>query len=382
MASKYERITDLYLQTADEVATPEAWPRFLTTACYNFRLSFDKQVLLFAQRPDATAVLPIEGRQGWNQRFGRWVNRGSKGIAILDSDSNGQARIKYYFDNTFDAYLYQLVENKQKFIAQIMTSKAPARIADDVDETALSYSEIKALATGNPLIIEKCNLDVEVSKLNMLKANHLNQRFALENLVLRKYPADIAKLTEAIAGYEKDVATAHAHPKPAEGFIGMEIMGTHYSEKEAAGRAVINACTELQGSDSILLGRYRGFSMSLQYDAAHTDYKLTMKGAMSHTISLGADIFGNITRMDNLIDGLAKELAEYQAALQDTHTQLANAKAEMETPFAKEAELAEKSARLKELNILLNMDQKDKTLMDDAPEEDFPDKEKSRSVER
>ena len=139
----------------------------------------------------------------------------------------------------------------------------------------------------------------------------------------------------------------------------MEIMGTHYSEKEAAGKAVINACTTLQGSDSVPLGQYRGFSMSLQYDAAHTDYKLTMKGAMSHTISLGADIFGNITRMDNLVDGVAKELERYRTALQDTHTQLANAKAEMETPFAKEAELAEKSARLKELNILLNMDQKD-----------------------
>ena len=238
------------------------------------------------------------------------------------------------------------------------------------------------IATGNPLIIEKCNLDVEVSKLNMLKANHLNQRFALENLVLRKYPAEIAKLTEAIAGYEKDVATAQAHSKPAEGFAGMEVMGTHYSEKEAAGKAVIRACTELQSADPIPLGQYRGFSMSLQYDAAHTDYKLTMKGAMSHTISLGADVFGNITRMDNLVDGLAKELAEYRAALQDTRTQLANAKAEMETPFAKEAELAEKSARLKELNILLNMDQKDKTLLDDAPEEDSQDKGKSRSVER
>ena len=308
------------------------------------------------------------------QRLGRIVRQGNQ---------NPEVEIfRYVTENTFDAYLYQLVENKQKFIAQIMTSKAPARIADDVDETALSYSEIKALATGNPLIIEKCNLDVEVSKLNMLKANHLNQRFALENMVLRKYPADIAKLTEAIAGYEKDVATAQAHPKPAEGFVGMEVMGTHYSEKEAAGKAVIRACTELQSADPIPLGQYRGFSMSLQYDAAHTDYKLTMKGAMSHTISLGADVFGNITRMDNLVDGLSKGLAEYQAALQDTRTQLANAKAEMETPFAKETELAEKSARLKELNILLNMDQKDKTLLDEAPEEDSPDKEKSRSVER
>ena len=308
------------------------------------------------------------------QRLGRIVRQGNQ---------NPEVEIfRYVTENTFDAYLYQLVENKQKFIAQIMTSKAPARIADNVDETALSYSEIKALATGNPLIIEKCNLDVEVSKLNMLKANHLNQRFALENMVLRKYPADIAKLTEAIAGYEKDVATAQAHPKPAEGFVGMEVMGTHYSEKEAAGKAVIRACTELQSADPIPLGQYRGFSMSLQYDAAHTDYKLTMKGAMSHTISLGADVFGNITRMDNLVDGLSKGLAEYQAALQDTRTQLANAKAEMETPFAKETELAEKSARLKELNILLNMDQKDKTLLDDALEQDSTDREQPRSMER
>ena len=308
------------------------------------------------------------------QRLGRIVRQGNQ---------NPEVEIfRYVTESTFDSYLYQLVENKQKFIAQIMTSKAPARIADDVDETALSYSEIKALATGNPLIIEKCNLDVEVSKLNMLKANHLNQRFTLENLVLRKYPADIAKLTEAIAGYEKDVATAQAHPKPAEGFIGMEIKGTHYSEKEAAGRAVINACTELQGSDPVPLGQYRGFSMSLQYDAAHTDYKLTMKGAMSHTISLGADIFGNITRMDNLVDGLAKEQAEYQAALQDTRTQLANAKAEMGTPFAKEAELAEKSERLKELNILLNMDQKDSTLLDEDPKQDEQEKCNQRGYVR
>ena len=308
------------------------------------------------------------------QRLGRIVRQGNQ---------NPEVEIfRYVTENTFDAYLYQLVENKQKFIAQIMTSKAPARIADDVDETALSYSEIKALATGNPLIIEKCNLDVEVSKLNMLKANHLNQRFALENLVLRKYPADITKLTEAIAGYEKDVATAQAHPKPAEGFIGMEIKGTHYSEKEAAGRAVINACTELQGSDAISLGQYRGFSMSLQCDAAHTDYRLTMKGAMSHTISLGADIFGNITRMDNLVDGMAKELERYRTALQDTHTQLESAKAEMETPFAKEAELAEKSARLKELNILLNMDQRDNSLLDEGPYDKYPEQGKSKDFER
>ena len=263
-----------------------------------------------------------------------------------------------------------------------MTSKAPARIADDVDETALSYSEIKALATGNPLIIEKCNLDVEVSKLNMLKANHLNQRFSLENMVYRRYPAKIAELKEQIAGYEKDVATAQAHPKSTENFVGMELYGTHHTEKEAAGRAIISACKDLQGSEPVQLGQYRGFSLSLQYISANTDYKLTIKGAMSHTISLGADIFGNITRMDNVVDGLTKELEAYRAVLQDTQNQLANAKAEMETPFAREKELAEKSARLKELNILLNMDQKDRSVLDDGPAEESPEKEKQREQER
>ena len=308
------------------------------------------------------------------QRLGRIVRQGNQ---------NPEVEIfRYVTENTFDAYLYQLVENKQKFIAQIMTSKAPARIADDVDETALSYSEIKALATGNPLIIEKCNLDAEVSKLNMLKANHLNQRFSLENMVYRRYPAKIAELKEQIAGYEKDVATAQAHPKSSENFVGMEIYGTHHTEKEDAGRAIINACTDLQGSKPVQLGQYRGFSLSLQYDAAHTDYKLTIKGALSHTISLGADIYGNITRMDNVVDGLVKELEAYQAVLQDTQTQLANAKAEMETPFAREKELAEKSARLKELNILLNMDQKDRSMLDSTADQDFADKEKSKEYER
>ena len=294
------------------------------------------------------------------QRLGRIVRQGNQ---------NPEVEIyRYVTENTFDAYLYQLVENKQKFIAQIMTSKAPARIADDVDETALSYSEIKALATGNPLIIEKCNLDVEVAKLNMLKANHLNQRFALENLVLRKYPAKIAELTEIIAGFEKDMSIAQANPKSAEGFVGMEIQGTYHSEKETAGKAILAACTGLGESDSIPLGQYRGFSMTLLYDAVHADYKLTLKGVLSHTTSLGADVFGNITRLDNLVDSMEKNLGAYREALQDTRNQLENAKVELAMPFAKEAELAEKSERLKELNILLNMDQQENLLLPEITE--------------
>ena len=295
------------------------------------------------------------------QRLGRIVRQGNE---------NEEVEIyRYVTEGTFDAYLYQLVENKQKFIAQIMTSKAPVRVADDVDETALSYSEIKALATGNPLIIEKCNLDMEVARLNMLKASHLNQVYALEELVHRKYPAEITRLTERIAGYEKDVELAKAHPKAQEGFCGMEVEGKHYAEKEDAGKAIIDVCTKMTGSDAVLLGQYRGFSMVLAYDGMSNEYRITLKGTLSHTVTLGADVFGNITRLDNALENLAGNLDAERAKLEEAKVQLENARTELATPFAREEELAEKTARLKELNILLNMDEKDKTLIDEAPDE-------------
>ena len=295
------------------------------------------------------------------QRLGRIVRQGNE---------NEEVEIyRYVTEGTFDAYLYQLVENKQKFIAQIMTSKAPVRVADDVDETALSYSEIKALATGNPLIIEKCNLDMEVARLNMLKASHLNQVYALEELVYRKYPEEITRLTERIEGYEQDVALAAAHPKAQEGFCGMEVDGKHYTEKEDAGKAIIDVCTRMTGSDAVLLGQYRGFSMVLAYDGRSNEYRITLKGTLSHTVTLGADVFGNITRLDNALENLAGSLQAEQNSLEETKTQLENARTELAAPFAREEELAEKTARLKELNILLNMDEKDKTLMDDTPDE-------------
>lgn len=295
------------------------------------------------------------------QRLGRIVRQGNE---------NEEVEIyRYVTEGTFDAYLYQLVENKQKFIAQIMTSKAPVRVADDVDETALSYSEIKALATGNPLIIEKCNLDMEVARLNMLKASHLNQVYALEELVYRKYPEEITRLTELIEGYGQDVALAAAHPKAQEGFCGMEVDGRHYAEKEDAGKAIIDVCTRMTGSDAVLLGQYRGFSMVLAYDGRSNEYRITLKGTLSHTVTLGADVFGNITRLDNALENLAGSLEAEQNRLVETRGQLENARAELQTPFAREAELAEKTKRLKELNILLNMDEKDKTLMDDGPDE-------------
>ena len=295
------------------------------------------------------------------QRLGRIVRQGNE---------NEEVEIyRYVTEGTFDAYLYQLVENKQKFIAQIMTSKAPVRVADDVDETALSYSEIKALATGNPLIIEKCNLDMEVARLNMLKASHLNQVYALEELVYRKYPEEITRLTELIAGYEKDVALAAAHPKAQEGFCGMEVEGRHYTEKEDAGKAIIDVCTRMTGSDAVLLGQYRGFSMVLAYDGRSNEYRITLKGTLSHTVTLGPDVFGNITRLDNALENLAGSLQAEQNSLEETKAQLENARTELAAPFAREEELAEKTDRLKELNILLNMDEKDKTLLDDTPDE-------------
>ena len=295
------------------------------------------------------------------QRLGRIVRQGNE---------NEEVEIfRYVTEGTFDAYLYQLVENKQKFIAQIMTSKAPVRVADDVDETALSYSEIKALATGNPLIIEKCNLDMEVAKLNMLKASYLNQRYSLEELVLREYPADIARITERIAGYEKDVALAAAHPKGQEGFCGMVIEGKQYAEKEDAGKAIIDVCSKMTGSDAVLLGEYRGFSMVLAYDGISNEYRITLKGTLSHTVTLGADVFGNIARLDNALENLVGSLQAEQSSLEETKGQLENARAELGAPFAREEELAEKTARLNELNVLLKVDEKDKTLIDSVPDE-------------
>ena len=308
------------------------------------------------------------------QRLGRIVRQGNL---------NPEVEIfRYVTEGTFDAYLYQLVENKQKFIAQIMTSKAPVRVADDVDETALSYSEIKALATGNPLIIEKCNLDMEVGKLNMLKASYLSQKYALEDMVLKKYPETITRLTERIAGYEQDLQLATAHRKPQEGFAGITILEQLYADKEAAGKAILDVCTKMTGSDAVFLGQYRGFSLVLSYDGPSNEYRMTMKGTLSHTAVLGADVFGNLTRMDNVIDGLSGKLEAVRAELADTQVQLENARTELAAPFAKEAELAEKTARLKELNILLNMDQKDKSLIDDVPDEDTPERSRSKGLER
>ena len=308
------------------------------------------------------------------QRLGRIVRQGNQ---------NPEVEIyRYVTENTFDAYLYQLVENKQRFVAQVMTSKTPVRAADDVDETALSYSEIKALATGNPLIIEKCNLDMEVSKLNVLKASHMSQKYALEDMVHRRYPAAIAELTERMAGMEQDAALVDANPRLQEGFVGMEIGGTMQMDKEQAGKAIIDSCTAMMGTESAYLGRYRGFDMTVYYDSLKNQYRLSLKGTLSHAITLGGDILGNITRMDNALANIAGEVELLRAEIADNQEQMERARADMEAPFSKEDELTQKTARLKQLNILLNMDQKDKNLIDDSPEAEALEMQKVRGQAR
>ena len=295
------------------------------------------------------------------QRLGRIVRQGNQ---------NPEVEIfRYVTEGTFDAYLYQLVESKQRFIAQIMTSKLPARAAEDVDETALSYAEIKALATGNPQIIEKCNLDMEVSKLNMLRASHLSQRYALEELVLRKYPAEIKELNERIAGYEQDNARLAEHPKPAEGIAPMVLNGVIYTERENAGKAIIHACTHMNGAETIPVGSYRGFDMALNYDSKTNEFHMTLKGSLSHTAVLGADAGGNVTRIDNVLEKIDERLESTRSQLAHTSEQLENARTEMVAPFPKEAELAEKTRRLNELNVLLNLNEPDRVVMSEEPDE-------------
>ena len=200
--------------------------------------------------------------------------------------------------------------------------------------------------------------------------------------MLRKYPETITRLKERIAGYEQDIQLVQAHPKPKEDFVGMEIDGTVITDKEAAGKAILDICTKMTGSDAVALGSYRGFSLVLAYNGTSNEYRMTMKGTLSHTVVLGADVFGNITRMDNALDGFETRLDAVREELADTEKQLANAREEMNAPFAKEEELAQKTARLKELNILLNMDQKDRSILDDEPEEESPEKPKVRDYAR
>ena len=271
----------------------------------------------------------------------------------------------YVTENTFDSYLYQLVESKQKFIGQIMTSKSPVRSAEDIDETALSYAEIKALCTGNPYIKEKMDLDIDVQRLRLMKASHLSQRYALEDQIIKKFPQEIASYEQVMQGLEADIATAKEHTHPNEdGFSPMVIESVAHSNKKAAGSAILEVCHNMTSPDPIPLGRYRGFAMQLHFDSMKREYIITLQGQLSYPVSLGTDIFGNIQRLDNVIDSLPERVENCRALLENVHQQLEAAKVEAQAPFPREEELKTKSARLDELNILLNLDKKENEIVD------------------
>lgn len=296
------------------------------------------------------------------QRSGRIVRQGNE---------NPQVDIyRYVTEQTFDAYLYQLVEGKQKFASQIMTSKSPVRSAEDIDETALSYAEIKMLATGNPYIKEKMDLDIQVQKLKMLKSNFLSEKYGLEDKVIKFYPQQIAYLKSRVEGLTKDVETAKLHPKPIdEQPLGMMVSGVSYSEKVEAGQAIINACKSMNSPDAIPLGEYRGFQMELYFDTVQRNYVVKLKGETSRDVPLGDDSHGNIVRIDNGIERFEEALADTKNSLENTEKQFETAKQEIEKPFAKEEELRAKTARLDELNILLNMDKKENEIVGGEPDE-------------
>ena len=296
------------------------------------------------------------------QRSGRIVRQGNE---------NPKVDIyRYVTEQTFDAYLYQLVEGKQKFASQIMTSKSPVRSAEDIDETALSYAEIKMLATGNPYIKEKMDLDIQVQKLKMLKSNFLSEKYGLEDKVIKFYPQQIAYLKSRVEGLTKDVETAKLHPKPIdEQPLGMTVSGVSYSEKAEAGQAIINACKSMNSPDAIPLGEYRGFQMELYFDTVQRNYLVKLKGETSRDVPLGDDSHGNIVRIDNGIERFEETLADTKNSLENTEKQFETAKQEIEKPFAKEEELKAKTARLDELNILLNMDKKENEIVGGEPDE-------------
>ncbi len=290
------------------------------------------------------------------QRAGRIIRQGNK---------NEEVHIfRYVTENTFDAYLYQILENKQRFISQIMTSKSPVRSAEDIDETALSYAEVKALATGNPYIKEKMDLDIQVSRLKLLKANHLSQRYALEDSLIKYFPQRQKYLEERITGYERDFSTYQAQlqalqqkeVKEESKFAGMTIYGTQFTEKALAGNAILEACMQLTSSDPQELGSYMGFEMILSFDAFQKQHMITLQGALSYKTSLGSDVHGNITRINNLLNDLPDHITSYKEELKNLLQQIETAKEQVKMPFVKEEELQTKSARLAELNILLNMD--------------------------
>ena len=303
-----------------------------------------------------------------------------EGRIIRQGNENPEVDIySYVTEGTFDAYLYQLVESKQKFISQIMTSKSPVRSAEDVDEQALSYAEIKALASGNPMIKEKMDLDIEVSKLKLLKANHLSQKYALEDAISKGFPKQIAETQARIAGYGADIATVKENTHPnADGFSPLTLAGVTYADKKEAGAALLTMCQTMLSPEATQIGSYRGLTLELAFDTFAREYRLTMIGQLRHTVTLGTDVFGNLQRMDNALEGLPIKEQTCREQLSNLQTQLETAKVEVQKPFPREAELNTKTARLEELNTLLNLDHKEPEIVDAEPDEDQRPPERRR----
>ena len=307
---------------------------------------------------------------GWKpsdmtQRNGRIIRQGNM---------NKEVKVfNYVTEGTFDSYLFQTLENKQRFISQIMTSKSPVRSCEDVDEQALSYAEIKALCAGNPLIKEKMDLDVQVAKLKVLKADHQSQKFRLQDKLLTKFPADIQETNAYIAGVKADAQLAAAHPQVQEGFCGMTIKGVTYDEKKTAGERLVLACSELPNAEEKVIGSYRGFELSLRFDTFRSEYQAILKGQRRYPVALGTDPLGNIIRLDNSLNNFPERINSAENELATLHQQQAAAQIEVEKPFPQEEELAEKSARLAELNAQLDVDEKSHDPeQDEEEQEDTP----------
>ncbi len=307
---------------------------------------------------------------GWKpsdmtQRNGRIIRQGNM---------NKEVKVfNYVTEGTFDSYLFQTLENKQRFISQIMTSKSPVRSCEDVDEQALSYAEIKALCAGNPLIKEKMDLDVQVAKLKVLKADHQSQKFRLQDKLLTKFPADIRETNAYIAGVKADAQLAAAHPQVQEGFCGMTIKGVTYDEKKTAGERLVLACSELPNAEEKVIGSYRGFELSLRFDTFRSEYQAILKGERRYPVALGTDPLGNIIRLDNSLNNFPERINSAENELATLHQQQAAAQIEVEKPFPQEEELAEKSARLAELNAQLDVDEKShEPEQDEEEQEDTP----------
>ena len=307
---------------------------------------------------------------GWKpsdmtQRNGRIIRQGNM---------NKEVKVfNYVTEGTFDSYLFQTLENKQRFISQIMTSKSPVRSCEDVDEQALSYAEIKALCAGNPLIKEKMDLDVQVAKLKVLKADHQSQKFRLQDKLLTKFPADIRETNAYIAGVKADAQLAAAHPQVQEGFCGMTIKGVTYDEKKTAGERLVLACSELPNAEEKVIGSYRGFELSLRFDTFRSEYQAILKGERRYPVALGTDPLGNIIRLDNSLNNFPERINSAENELATLHQQQAAAQIEVEKPFPQEEELAKKSARLAELNAQLDVDEKNhEPEQEEEPDEDAP----------